>query len=101
MERDREGFERTVAVVAVLAWWLVGAVVRGRQFSAWSTPVNLGPTVNSSFTEHPALSPDGLSLYFATDRPGGHGAHGPLCLPPPLRVSSNPLRPGAPQRRTR
>ena len=37
-------------------------------------PVNLGPTVNSSKSEnHPALSADGLTLLFASYRPGGHG----------------------------
>jgi len=37
-------------------------------------PVNLGPTVNSSAREYgPALSADGLRLYFASDRPGGQG----------------------------
>ncbi|OLC42857.1 MAG: hypothetical protein AUH75_03785 [Gemmatimonadetes bacterium 13_1_40CM_4_65_7] len=42
--------------------------------SVWSEPVNLGAPVNSQYTEQsPALSPDGLSLYFASDRPGGMG----------------------------
>ena len=42
--------------------------------SEWSAPVNLGPVVNSSFGDNNAtLSPDGLSLYFASDRPGGLG----------------------------
>ena len=42
--------------------------------SEWSAPVNLGPVVNSSFGDNNAtLSPDGLSLYFASDRPGGFG----------------------------
>jgi len=41
-------------------------------FGPWSTPVNLGPVVNSQFTERfPAISRDGLSLYFQSDRPGG------------------------------
>jgi hypothetical protein len=40
----------------------------------WGTPVNLGPTVNSAAVENePFLSPDGLSLYFDSNRPGGHG----------------------------
>jgi len=44
------------------------------QFSDWSTPVNLGPVVNSSSSDqHPAISRDGLSLYFTSDRPGGSG----------------------------
>ena len=40
----------------------------------WGSPVNLGPKVNTRFEEHwPCVSPDGLTLYFASDRPGGHG----------------------------
>jgi hypothetical protein len=43
-------------------------------WSAWSTPVNLGPVVNSSASDqHPAISADGLSLYFVSDRAGGLG----------------------------
>jgi hypothetical protein len=42
------------------------------QFSAWSAPVNLGPVVNSEFDDfHPAISNNGLSLYFTSTRPGG------------------------------
>jgi hypothetical protein len=41
-------------------------------FGRWSTPVNLGPVVNSQFNERfPAISKDGLSLYFQSERPGG------------------------------
>jgi hypothetical protein len=37
-------------------------------------PVNLGPTVNSTFRDaQPALSADGLTLMFSSDRPGGQG----------------------------
>jgi hypothetical protein len=44
------------------------------QFSDWSEPVNLGPVVNSESNErHPAISPNGLSLYITSDRPGGLG----------------------------
>src|SRR5206468_11718452 len=36
----------------------------------WSTPVNLGPVVNSSFSDQQAaLSKDGFTLYFASNRP--------------------------------
>ncbi len=43
-------------------------------FSHWSEPVNLGPIVNSAFNDrHPAISPNGLSLYITSDRPGGLG----------------------------
>lgn len=40
----------------------------------WSKPVNLGPNVNSGDWEsHPALSADGRTLYFVSDRRGGFG----------------------------
>lgn len=39
----------------------------------WSTPVNLGPDVNSSSAEnYPFMHPSGR-LYFSSDRPGGKG----------------------------
>jgi Tol biopolymer transport system component len=42
--------------------------------TVWSTPVNLGPVINTPYIEqHPAISKDGLSLYFTSDRPGGFG----------------------------
>jgi hypothetical protein len=45
-----------------------------QKFSEWSEPVNVGPGVNSAFQERsPALSPDKLSLYFSSDRPGFGG----------------------------
>ena len=47
---------------------------RASTTSPWSTPVNLGPTVNSSFIEGgPALSFDGTELYFMSNRPGTFG----------------------------
>jgi len=43
--------------------------------STWGTPVNMGPTVNSGSSEYfPQLSPDGLTLYFSSDRSGGVGS---------------------------
>jgi len=40
----------------------------------WSTPKNLGHIVNSpSWDSQPALSADGNTLYFISDRPGGVG----------------------------
>jgi len=40
----------------------------------WSTPVNLGPTVNVLADDgDPDISPDGLSLYFYSNRRGGSG----------------------------
>jgi hypothetical protein len=42
----------------------------------WGTPQNLGPNINSSAGDGgPALSSDGHSLYFASNRPGGFGGN--------------------------
>lgn len=47
--------------------------VRGQGFGA---PVNLGPAINSAGKEFaPMLSPDGRTLLFSSDRPGGAGGH--------------------------
>lgn len=44
------------------------------QWSAWSTPVNLGAPVNSAANDQaPTLSKDGLALYFSSTRLGGVG----------------------------
>jgi len=49
----------------------VGAATK---FSDWSTPTNLGTTVNSGAVDGaPASSKDGLSLYFNSVRAGGYG----------------------------
>ena len=42
----------------------------------WTTPVNLGPNVNSSAgaETRPSLSWDGTTLYFGSTRPGGEGS---------------------------
>ena len=41
----------------------------------WSTPANLGPIVNSSANEQrSAISSDGRTIIFFSDRPGGFGA---------------------------
>jgi hypothetical protein len=40
----------------------------------WDPPVNLGPVINTPFTEsQPGLSKDGTMLFFSSDRPGGGG----------------------------
>jgi hypothetical protein len=42
----------------------------------WGTPVNLGPVVNTAFTDGAAaLSSDGQTLYFYSNRPGGSGGN--------------------------
>ncbi len=41
---------------------------------AWSSPQNLGPTINTAnYESQPSLSADGRRLYFVSDRPGGQG----------------------------
>ena len=45
-----------------------------QKYSEWSAPINLGPTVNSAANDRgPAISKNGLSLYFASARLGGLG----------------------------
>ena len=45
-----------------------------QKYSDWSEPINLGPIVNSSAMDRaPAISKDGLSLYFASNRLGFGG----------------------------
>jgi len=44
---------------------------------AWSTPVKLGEQINTASTNEitPHISPDGLTLFFSSDRPGGCGGN--------------------------
>ena len=65
--------------IAFSAIVLLALTVSGQpgisNFSDWSAPVNLGPVVNSTFAEGgPAISKNGLSLYFHSERPGGYGS---------------------------
>ena len=51
--------------------------VAHRGDSAWQTPINLGPFVNSEFNDYgPALTPDGQTLYFASNRPSAQEGGG-------------------------
>lgn len=48
---------------------------RATSSDSWGPPVNLGPVVSAPATESPTwLSPDGLTLIFFSDRPGGFGS---------------------------
>lgn len=61
-----------VSALATLASFNLAAQPR---YSDWTTPVNLGPLINTAYNDqHPAISKDGLSLYFTSNRPGGYGA---------------------------
>ena len=61
---------------AVLLAGASGKLVSAQKYSSWSPPVNLGPAINSPFLDgNPAISKDGLTLYFASNRPGGVGGN--------------------------
>ncbi len=67
---------RIACMGVVLALFVVTAADpdAAPQFSAWSAPVNLGATVNSSSNDvGPAISKDGLSLFLGSNRSGGSG----------------------------
>lgn len=50
--------------------------VSRRKGQTWATPRNLGPKINTSGWEaQPALSADGRSLFFVSNRPGGMGGY--------------------------
>ena len=61
-----------------VAWRALSADAEDQPlYSDWSPPINLGPIINSGSNEqHPAISKDGLSLYFASDRAGAGGMGG-------------------------
>ncbi|UII25666.1 OmpA family protein [Fulvivirga maritima] len=47
-----------------------------RENGEWSTPVNLGPTINTNFSEDsPYISPDGKTLYFGSNGHTGMGGN--------------------------
>ncbi len=52
--------------------------VAHRGHGEWHTPLNLGPAVNSEFNDYgPALTPDGDTVYFASNRPLTQDTEGP------------------------
>jgi len=54
--------------------WDLWVTTRATKDDPWEEPVNLGQTVNSSAEDFaPSISGDSLSLYFASNRPGGLG----------------------------
>jgi Tol biopolymer transport system component len=58
----------------IMALSIATTLQAASKFTDWSTPTNLGPAVNSSFSDSaPAVSKNGLSLYLTSVRPGGLG----------------------------
>lgn len=50
--------------------------VSHREGNDWGEPYNVGAPVNSEFWEsQPTISPDGRTLYFISNRPGGSGGY--------------------------
>lgn len=50
--------------------------VSHREGKDWGEPYNIGAPVNSEYWEsQPAISPDGRTLYFISNRPGGSGGY--------------------------
>ena len=73
MKRNTCRFSLTLFVLVVLSLTAYHANADPK-FSEWSAPVNLGPTINSPSTDFgPAISKDGLSLYFSSTRADGFG----------------------------
>jgi len=44
-----------------------------RKGEGWDEPKNIGLLADTLVAAHPAISPDGLTLYFVSDIPGGYG----------------------------
>jgi hypothetical protein len=61
--------KKPFGITAILTLLLSSGAV-AQELGPWSAPVSLGPTVNSACDDqHPALSKDGLSLFFSSTRP--------------------------------
>jgi hypothetical protein len=67
-----DGYRMRLVLVGVVAVIVVSGGSAKADFT-FGEPVNLGPTINGdSFEQTVCISADGLSLYFASDRPGGY-----------------------------
>lgn len=78
--RGRTGWRVTAAVCVCAA--TAATAVAAKQFGEWGAPVNAQqgshPELNTAANDGcPILSPDGLSLYMASNRPGGMGNFNP------------------------
>ena len=61
--------------------------IRPSTSAPWSTPVNLGPDVNSSASEtRPSLSWDGTQLYFGSNRAESEAASSDIYVSTRLRL---------------
>jgi hypothetical protein len=69
--------KRSVALLYVLVCYTATPDTARRSaetFGEWSSPINVGPSVNTEYNDTYAfLSRDELTMYFTSDRPGGLG----------------------------
>jgi len=72
-----------IALAAIVVWSFSAAVItdaqssRGTRFSNWSTPINVGPPINTQWDDNvPVLSKDEKTLYFTSNRPGSQNLPG-------------------------
>jgi Tol biopolymer transport system component len=72
---------RLLLFISITAAIVFTSLVSAKHFGDWGAPVNAGSILgnsselNTTSNEgYPILSPDGLSLYIVSDRPGGSGA---------------------------
>jgi hypothetical protein len=68
---------RSLALLCLLACYTVTPDTARRSaetFGEWSSPINVGPPVNTEYNDNYAfLSRNELTMYFTSDRPGGLG----------------------------
>ena len=79
-ERNDGALRQRVLLVAgaAIIWFAISGSLASATpiYTGWSTPVNLGPVVNSSDSElGPALSWDSLSLYISVTKTTGFGSN--------------------------
>ena len=68
-----KGFRIRLVLIGIMAVIVLGGGNAMADFT-FGERVNLGPVVNSPYGDYdPFISPDGLSLYFDSTRPSGHG----------------------------
>ncbi len=72
------GRRKAIKATAIVTALLATSTLAAKTFGAWGTPVSAQqgshPELNTAFNDGcPILSPDGLSLYMASNRPGGLG----------------------------
>jgi Tol biopolymer transport system component len=76
--REMKVFEIPMFVMSLFGFCLLSSVDTPTAHAdfTFGKATNLGPMVNSGYHDYlPCLSPDGVELYFCSDRPGGYGGY--------------------------